>query len=129
MKQMLTFAAVVVLSVFRINAGWIQGQVSGEGIVESLFADDSIVLASTADDLFRSTTYGINWKKVLPGVSVRVFLKVGTDIFAGGSGTIRRSTDNGLSWTRSDSGLPENVFCSINSFGTNIYNRIMSEAQ
>lgn len=72
-----------------------------------LAADDNTILVGTSDGIHRSTDGGVTWSQVLNTSSTSGYVmkmvknSVGT-IYAGlASGTVRKSTDNGLTWTNS----------------------------
>lgn len=81
---------------------------------DAVYADNNVVLASVSKKLYRSTDGGNTFQHILlageDNVEVRCITKVNNTLIAGGiNGFIRvfRSTDNGLTWTAANAGMPQ----------------------
>ncbi len=87
-------------------------------VITSLFQDSTILFAGTVFGLFRSLDSGTSWTKV-SSMKVQSFLRSGNYILAGTAlDGIVRTTDYGLHWTSSNTGidnLPVTAFASIGS--------------
>lgn len=95
------FVLIIIVSAIRsVNAqsGWVQAQLN-TGIGYSLFANDSVVFASTYDGVFSTTGDGMPWFSKGPA-NHPVYSVILTDhsILAATADGIFRSTDKGNSW-------------------------------
>jgi photosystem II stability/assembly factor-like uncharacterized protein len=84
---------------------------------ESIVLMDNNIILLTSAGLFISTFRTREWRDISFGIiagNVTSFLKIGETLFAGGSANrnIYRSTDDGINWVASDSGVQSlsNVF-------------------
>lgn len=79
---------------------------------DAVYADNTVVLASVGQKLYRSTDGGATFSVVLMAgdddVEVRCITKVNATLIAGGINDQRiyRSTDNGATWTVANAGMP-----------------------
>lgn len=75
--------------------------------VTAMIKTGSALIVGTLTNAYSSDDDGLNWSFV-PGLTgnVRNFLEVNSILFAATSTGIFRSTDLGMSWTESDSGIP-----------------------
>ncbi len=88
---------------------------------EAIVLMDNNILLLTYAGIFISSFSTREWRDISSGIiagNVTSFLRIGETLFAGGSANrnIYRSTDNGINWVASDSGVQSlsNVFALIN---------------
>lgn len=72
------------------------------------FVDGNRIFAGTYfEGLWKSDDLGLTWTQVLPNtVSVNGFTKQNGQLFIATNGFVRKSTDGGLTWTLSGTGIP-----------------------
>ncbi len=90
-------------------------------VITSLYQDSSILFAGTPFGLFRSLDIGTSWTKVssMQGLS---FIRSGDYLLAGTvTEGIVRSTDHGLHWISSNTGLRAQQITSFASIGTHLF--------
>lgn len=84
----------------------------------NIFANDSILLASLAGDLYRSTDKGLNWASVVSGQAKGVVEKDGK-LYAGFFGAgMYVSDDQGLTWSARNTGLAEKDIWAVGTDGS-----------
>ena len=90
-----------------VGASWVAS--SPQGNVEALAASGAVVLVSTVmDGQLRSDNYGNTFRDAGTPIAdgVLVYATEGGNFWAGGNGGIKRSIDNGLTFTDENDGLP-----------------------
>jgi|GEM_PF-2595024 len=78
---------------------------------------NDLFAATQTDGDFLSTDSGRSWTSI--GNGGACFAAIGPNLFAGGFGSVVRSTNNGISWTASGSGLPQASVQALVAIGTN----------
>ncbi len=74
--------------------------------------------------VFRSTNNGINWTRVITGLSndnIYSLAASGSNLFAGTYNGVYRSTDNGTNWLAAKNGLTYPTVWSLAILGTNLF--------
>lgn len=88
------------------------GAVIGNTLVVAFVPDQS------EHTIFTSSDNGETWQPVvLKDFKCYSLCAVGSQLFAGGHGSVLRSDDNGQHWTKLNSGLPAQDIISIHQFG------------
>jgi len=82
-----------------------------KGMTDIIFKHQSLLFACTSSSVYISTDFGITWEMTNPPGSPTLFLLdlalySDNSLLVGTNGYIRRSTDNGDSWTTIENGLP-----------------------
>jgi len=105
------------LVAINTNAQWIETYpgMYGETVWSLSSVGNDIYIG--ANDLYRSTNYGVNWVNVGINRRIDAIASIGNNIFAGTGQGIFRSTNNGVNWTR-DIAIFANSFAVI---GNNIF--------
>jgi photosystem II stability/assembly factor-like uncharacterized protein len=104
--------------VFRSTDNGVSFVSTGLENIQALVVNGSTVIA----DGFQSTDNGINWTAIPGGgIGANSFVVSGSDLLAGTSSGIFRSTNNGESWTDSNSGLANVNAGSLASSGSNLF--------
>lgn len=118
--------------VFRSTNAGVSWTAVNNGIInlsiralQSYFSSGStVVMAGTqGDGVFTSTNFGVSWQQAgLPAVSTNCLLESGSNIFAGTALMgISKTSDNGISWTQVNTGLPSNTYQTLLLKGTDIF--------
>jgi photosystem II stability/assembly factor-like uncharacterized protein len=104
--------------VFRSTNNGVSFVSTGLENIQALVVNGSTVIA----DGFQSTDNGINWTAIPGGgIGANSFVVSGSDLLAGTSSGIFRSTNNGESWTDSNSGLANVNAGSLASSVSNLF--------
>ena len=102
------------------GSSWVKSMtgISAGATIGAFFDGDSTLLAGTRDGIYRTRNNGLSWNKLsgpdtVQYGQVRGICQKNQTIYAAMfyqfNSTIYRSTDNGNSWVRSGSGLPQNT--------------------
>ena len=128
MKQLLQILFFFLLVTQICFAQWIQTNGPYGGDVHCFGASNSNIYAGTWDyGIYRSTNNGNNWIASSKDIKyVNTLVTSGTNIFAGtgdymdGYGSVWLSTNNGASWTMTNTGSINPVSC-LTTSGTTIF--------
>jgi photosystem II stability/assembly factor-like uncharacterized protein len=121
------YLCIAALSISTADAQWEQMKGIEKSYIFSLGASEHIIYAGTrGDGIFRSVDGGSNWlsvlyDQVLAQETISCLAAMDSFVFAGAMDGIRRSTNNGISWSQNEGGFPETNIYSIAHIGNNIY--------
>jgi photosystem II stability/assembly factor-like uncharacterized protein len=102
----LTCSTIILVSSTYSFAQWIQTNWSYGEEISGFLVNDSILFAANSCFVFRSTNDGMDWEQMTADISARVFARIGTILFVGSNSSgVYLSTDNGSSWTETNTGL------------------------
>jgi hypothetical protein len=102
------------------------GNTPGGTCVDALTVSGSNVIAGTdggyyGRGMYVSTNNGIDWTATLPFARVSCFAATVTYLFAGATGGVLRSSDNGTTWITMTNGLPSTFVVALCVSGTNVF--------
>ncbi len=108
---------------FVLPAQWTQTNGPNAGLISSIAVSNSNIFAGTTNDgAHLSSDLAVTWaKKGLGTLKVNAFLINGTDVFAGTSGGLLLSSDNGNTWNTVNSGLTNTNVTSLATVGSAIF--------
>lgn len=127
-RSLIPFSVLLLLTAASaVRSQWIETNWPNTSTVKCFTRNSStIVLGTLADDAYLSTDDGINWAKTVVDTAlgnnyIYSLTSLGTNIFAGGSGKIFRSTDGGKNWVKTSTGIGSGTVDALASSGTLLF--------
>jgi len=126
--KILLTAGLLALYTQTVNAGWVKtnSPFSIPEIQCCVIRDGAVFIGTGMEGIFKSTLNDTSgWTPVcqeqLHNTGVKVIAASSKYLFAGVSGSVLKSSDNGISWVQIDSGINANPFCCMAATDDHLY--------